>query len=114
MAISSSSSSSSSSVASSSVDVDIDNDEFLNEILDVAINAAILAGDIILENTRTGKTDVTKTKDSSRDLLTLIDPLCEKVGFFVRPRSSPLGWRLVVADDGDSSSSVGDDGVPSF
>ena len=54
----------------------------LNSLLEVAIKAAVLAGDIIVENTKTGKTDVTKTKDSSRDLLTLIDPLCEKVSYF--------------------------------
>jgi len=69
------SSSSSSSVMASSIDFD---DVMLNSLLEVAIKAAVLAGDIIVENTKTGKTDVTKTKDSSRDLLTLIDPLCEK------------------------------------
>lgn len=73
------SSSSSSSIMTSSIDFD---DDMLNSLLEVAIKAAVLAGDIIVENTKTGKTDVTKTKDSSRDLLTLIDPLCEKVSYF--------------------------------
>jgi myo-inositol-1(or 4)-monophosphatase len=43
----------------------------------VAIEASKKAGDIILGNA--GGAEVTKSKANSRDLLTLIDPLCEKV-----------------------------------
>ena len=52
----------------------------LNQILKVAIDASEKAGSIILGNA--GGVDVTERKANSRDLLTLIDPLCEKVGFF--------------------------------
>lgn len=49
----------------------------LQQVLDVAIDASKKAGEIILGNA--GGAEVTKSKANSRDLLTLIDPLCEKV-----------------------------------
>ena len=52
----------------------------LHQILQVAIDASKKAGEIILGNA--GGAEVTERKANSRDLLTLIDPLCEKVGFF--------------------------------
>ena len=48
----------------------------LDAILEVAIDASKKAGEIIIGNS--GPTEVTKTKANSKDLLTLIDPLCEK------------------------------------
>ena len=48
----------------------------LDAILEVAIDASKMAGEIIIGNS--GPTEVTKTKANSKDLLTLIDPLCEK------------------------------------
>lgn len=51
--------------------------ESLKQVLAVAIEASKKAGDIILGNA--GGAEVTKSKANSRDLLTLIDPLCEKV-----------------------------------
>ncbi len=51
--------------------------EILDKLLTVAIDASRQAGDIILGNS--GGADVLKSKANSRDLLTLIDPLCEKV-----------------------------------
>ena len=53
--------------------------ELLQSILDVAVDAAKKAGKIIIGNA--GGAEVTKSKTNSRDLLTLIDPLCEKVSF---------------------------------
>ncbi|KAL7458096.1 hypothetical protein ACHAWC_009615 [Mediolabrus comicus] len=50
--------------------------ETLDKLLAVAIDASKQAGDIILGNS--GGADVLKSKANSRDLLTLIDPLCEK------------------------------------
>ncbi len=50
--------------------------ELLTQVLDVATEAAKQAGDIILGNA--GGVAVTERKANSRDLLTLIDPLCEK------------------------------------
>ena len=52
------------------------NPELLAEVLGVATDAAKKAGDIILGNA--GGAEVTERKANSRDLLTLIDPLCEK------------------------------------
>jgi hypothetical protein len=49
----------------------------LDQILAVAIDASKQAGAIILGNA--GGADVTQRKANSRDLLTLIDPLCEQV-----------------------------------
>ena len=51
-------------------------EETLDSLLAVAIEASRLAGDIIIGN-KSGA-DVTKTKANPKDLLTLIDPLCEK------------------------------------
>jgi myo-inositol-1(or 4)-monophosphatase len=48
----------------------------LDEVLQVAIDASKKAGDIILGNA--GGAEVMKSKANSRDLLTMIDPLCEK------------------------------------
>jgi hypothetical protein len=55
--------------------------EILHQILQVAIDASKKAGDIILGNA--GGVEVTERKANSRDLLTLIDPLCEKVGLLL-------------------------------
>lgn len=52
-------------------------DDFLDRVLQVAIDASKKAGDIIVGNA--GGAEVTERKANSRDLLTLIDPLCEKV-----------------------------------
>lgn len=49
----------------------------LNQILQVAIDASKQAGEIILGHA--GGAEVTERKANSRDLLTWIDPLCEKV-----------------------------------
>lgn len=43
----------------------------------MAIDASKQAGDIIIGNA--GGAEVTERKANTRDLLTLIDPLCEKV-----------------------------------
>jgi hypothetical protein len=53
------------------------NDALLNQVLQVAIAASKKAGEIILGNA--GGAEVTERKANSRDLLTLIDPLCETV-----------------------------------
>ena len=53
--------------------------EILDSLLAVAIDASKQAGEIILGNA--GGAEVTERKANSRDLLTLIDPLCEKVSF---------------------------------
>ena len=50
--------------------------EELDSFLDIAIRASKKAGDIILGYD--GGAEVTKVKANSRDLLTLVDPLCEK------------------------------------
>ena len=57
-------------------EIDSVDPETLAAVLDVAIEAARKAGDIILGNA--GGADVTERKANSRDLLTLIDPLCEQ------------------------------------
>ena len=62
------------SLSMSSTDVPSKAD--LDAILEVAIDASKKAGEIIIGNS--GPTEVTKTKANSKDLLTLIDPLCEK------------------------------------
>jgi hypothetical protein len=54
-------------------------DAVLDRILEVAIDASKKAGDIILGNS--GGAEVTERKSNSRDLLTSIDPACEKVRF---------------------------------
>jgi len=52
-------------------------EKVLDRVLEVAIDAAKKAGEIILGNA--GGAEVTNRKANSRDLLTLIDPMCEKV-----------------------------------
>jgi myo-inositol-1(or 4)-monophosphatase len=49
----------------------------LERVLKVAVAASKKAGEIILRNA--GGADVSSRKANSRDLLTLIDPLCEEV-----------------------------------
>ena len=49
----------------------------LQSILDIATAAAKKAGEIIVQNS--SGADVTKTKANSKDLLTMIDPMCEKI-----------------------------------
>jgi hypothetical protein len=51
--------------------------EQFDQVLQVAIQAAKSAGKIIMKNAE--GSDVVEKKASSRDLLTLIDPLCEQV-----------------------------------
>lgn len=51
-------------------------EDMLNEILEVAIEASKRAGDIILQHKEGA--DVVELKSTSRDLLTLVDPLCEE------------------------------------
>jgi myo-inositol-1(or 4)-monophosphatase len=51
-------------------------DEMLDRVLETAIIASKKAGDIILGNA--GGAEVMERKANSRDLLTLVDPLCEK------------------------------------
>ena len=51
-------------------------DDLLEQVLKVAIDASKRAGEIIIGNA--GGAEVTERKANSRDLLTLIDPLCEK------------------------------------
>ncbi len=51
--------------------------EILDALLEVAIDASKRAGDIILGNACGA--EVSERKANNRDLLTLIDPLCEKV-----------------------------------
>jgi len=63
-------------MSSSSEMPPVPDDETLTSLLDVAVRASKLAGEIILGNA--GGADVLKSKANSRDLLTLIDPLCEK------------------------------------
>ena len=57
------------------------NAKLLNQILQVAIDASKKAGEIIRGNA--SGAEVTERKANSRDLLTLIDPLCEKVRFVI-------------------------------
>ena len=61
----------------SSMTNEVQTDEALELLLSVAVDASKKAGDIILGNA--GGAEVTELKANSRDLLTLIDPLCEKV-----------------------------------
>lgn len=56
---------------------DLPSEEILDLILSTAINAARKAGIIILENSKGA--EVKKTKANSKDLLTLIDPMCEGI-----------------------------------
>lgn len=66
-------------MSSTSVNPEKLDDKVLDQILKVAIDASKKAGDIIVGNA--GGAEVTERKANSRDLLTLIDPLCEQVGF---------------------------------
>ena len=52
-------------------------ESMMEEVLKVAIEAAKKAGEIMISNA--GGVDVVEKKSTDRDLLTLIDPLCEKV-----------------------------------
>ena len=52
-------------------------DDELQQILQVAMDASQKAGEIILQYANGA--DVVETKSTSRDLLTLVDPLCEQV-----------------------------------
>lgn len=93
----------------------------LQQVLDVAIDASKKAGEIILGNA--GGAEVTKSKANSRDLLTLIDPLCEKVressrqsenvrmsrSFCLAPRSTFVAgfdYYLFTDDQRDGSSNL--------
>ncbi|EJK58629.1 hypothetical protein THAOC_21233 [Thalassiosira oceanica] len=67
---------SSSSAAVSCSETSLPPEETLDALLAVAIEASKLAGDIIIGN-KSGA-EVTKTKANPKDLLTEIDPLCEK------------------------------------
>ena len=67
----------------------------LQKLINVAIQSAILAGNIIVQNDQDDtatddgfggggdKVQVWKQKANRRDLLTLMDPLCEKASLFV-------------------------------
>ena len=65
-----------SSAVSQEDDAEVVDVEVLAKVLGVATEAAKKAGNIILENA--GGAEVAEYKANSRDLLTLIDPLCEK------------------------------------
>jgi hypothetical protein len=52
-------------------------DEALSSLLSTAVTASKKAGEIILGNA--GGVEVMERKANSRDLLTVVDPLCEKV-----------------------------------
>lgn len=52
-------------------------DALLDQVLEVAMDASRKAGEIIIGNA--GGAEVSERKANSRDLLTLIDPLCEKI-----------------------------------
>eukprot|EP00804_Cyclotella_cryptica_P004089 CCRYP_020325-RA/>CCRYP_020325-RA protein AED:0.33 eAED:0.33 QI:0/-1/0/1/-1/1/1/0/65 len=54
-------------------------EDHLQALLGVAIAASKKAGEIILGNA--GGAEVTERKANSRDLLTVVDPLCEKVQY---------------------------------
>ena len=72
-------SSRSSMSSSANNESELPDDATLTSLLDVAIRASKQAGEIILGNA--GGADVLKSKANSRDLLTLVDPLCEKVRY---------------------------------
>lgn len=71
-----SSRSKSTAMMTSAGNIELPSQETLDSLLSVAITASKQAGEIILGNA--GGADVLKSKANSRDLLTLIDPLCEK------------------------------------
>ena len=64
-------------MSSTKEEIELPPSKTLDKLLTVAIDASKQAGEIILGNA--GGADVLKSKANSRDLLTLIDPLCEKV-----------------------------------
>jgi Ca2+-dependent lipid-binding protein len=64
----------------------IDDAQLLDHVLKVAVDASKKAGNIILENSNGA--DVSERKANSRDLLTLIDPLCEKVCYHITTMST--------------------------
>jgi hypothetical protein len=66
-------------------------DTDLEQVLRVAIAASKRAGAIILGNA--GGAEVAERKANSRDLLTLLDPLCEKVRASTTGRSALLRAR---------------------
>ena len=68
-------------MTSSSNNIELPSEETLDSLLSVAVTASKQAGEIILGNA--GGADVLKSKANSRDLLTLIDPLCEKVSLII-------------------------------
>ena len=72
--------------------------KILSKILQVAIAASKKAGDIIVSNADGAK--VVEKKSSSRDLLTLIDPLCEKVS------STAASTRRMIFPSGVDKSSI--------
>ena len=71
------SSSSNNNNNNSNNNIDLPSSVMLDLLLSTAIAASQKAGEIILGNA--GGAEVLKSKANSRDLLTLIDPLCEKV-----------------------------------
>jgi hypothetical protein len=71
------------------------NDEMLDKVLEVAIDASKKAGEIIIGNA--GGAEVTEKKANSRDLLTLIDPLCEKVSFVTKLLTKTFLVRTLIA-----------------
>ena len=86
-------SSSTAIMTSSSHNIELPSQEILDSLLSVAITASKQAGDIILGNA--GGADVLKSKANSRDLLTLIDPLCEKVRFFLTTNIDDKYYRIM-------------------
>ena len=75
----------STAIMTSAGNIELPSQETLDSLLSVAITASKQAGEIILGNA--GGADVLKSKANSRDLLTLIDPLCEKVSLFLLPNN---------------------------
>ncbi len=77
-------------------DIELPSQETLDSLLSVAITASKQAGEIILGNA--GGAEVLKSKANSRDLLTLIDPLCEKVSFVLPNKmiSKILSFHLTI------------------
>ena len=67
--------------------------DVLDNVLQVAIEASKKAADIIVGNA--GGVEVMERKANSRDLLTLIDPMCEKV------RDSRFCFSPMFDDDDD-------------
>mmetsp|Transcript_8243 Transcript_8243/g.12633 ORF Transcript_8243/g.12633 Transcript_8243/m.12633 type:complete len:330 (-) Transcript_8243:161-1150(-) len=85
-------------MSSVAMDIEIPPKEALEEVLNVAIQASKAAGDIIVGNA--GGAEVMNIKANSRDLLTLIDPLCEKT------------IREIVLDNFPTHNFLGEEDVP--